>query len=187
MDGTLTIGNLDFPAIKQSLGLPVDRGILEVLEEMPREEAERIHRAVDEIEGEKAAEARVAPGAHDLLHHLAEGGCHLGIVTRNRKAHALVTLAATGLLPFFEERCILGREEASPKPSPEGLELLLAMWQADPRSGVMVGDYLFDLQAGRAAGIATIYVDPSRTFSFGNHADLKVGQLHEVITLMAQS
>jgi phosphoglycolate phosphatase-like HAD superfamily hydrolase len=41
----------------------------------------------------------------------------------------------------------------------------------------MVGDYQFDLLAGRAAGTATVYVDPSGEFPFARHADVSVRSL----------
>jgi phosphoglycolate phosphatase-like HAD superfamily hydrolase len=44
----------------------------------------------------------------------------------------------------------------------------------------MVGDYLFDLQAGRAAGTATIYLDPTGRFPYAEHADLRARSLKEL-------
>ena len=44
----------------------------------------------------------------------------------------------------------------------------------------MVGDYLFDLQAGRRAGTATIYLDTTGQFTFRDEADLCVKSLHEI-------
>jgi len=44
----------------------------------------------------------------------------------------------------------------------------------------MVGDYLFDLQVGRAAGTATIHVDGSGAFRWPELADLAVVDLGEL-------
>jgi phosphoglycolate phosphatase-like HAD superfamily hydrolase len=44
----------------------------------------------------------------------------------------------------------------------------------------MVGDYSFDLQTGRAAGAATIHVDPTGAFRWPELTDLAVATLAEL-------
>jgi phosphoglycolate phosphatase-like HAD superfamily hydrolase len=76
---------------------------------------------------------------------------------------------------------IVGRDEAEPKPSPDGIQYLLGHWGAQPHEAVMVGDFLFDLQAGRAAGVTTVHVDTSGEFAWREHADTMVRDLHELL------
>jgi len=80
---------------------------------------------------------------------------------------------------------VLGREAAAPKPDPAGIRRLLAHWRAGPHQAVMVGDYRYDLLAGRAAGIATVYVDLTRGFQFREHADVAVHSLAALTELLA--
>lgn len=181
LDGTLTRSILDFPKIKRQLGLPPDRGILEVLAEMERERALRISSELDAIEFEMAGRAKAADGAELLLETLAGRNCRVGVLTRNKKNHALRTLRLTGLRRFFLPDHILGREEAAVKPSPEGVHKLLRLWRAPADRTVMAGDYLFDLQAGRAAGAATVFVDPKRSGRFSDWADITVSRLDELL------
>ena len=47
----------------------------------------------------------------------------------------------------------------------------------------MVGDYIFDLEAGNKAGLQTIYVDPTGEFVFRDHASHCVKQLDEVLKI----
>jgi phosphoglycolate phosphatase-like HAD superfamily hydrolase len=47
----------------------------------------------------------------------------------------------------------------------------------------MVGDYLFDLVAGRQAGVATVYVDVVGDGQWINQADFRVNNLSELLTL----
>jgi phosphoglycolate phosphatase-like HAD superfamily hydrolase len=54
---------------------------------------------------------------------------------------------------------IIGRDEALPKPDPDGLLRLAHGWDVDPGDLVMVGDYRFDLDCGRAAGARTVLVN----------------------------
>ena len=44
----------------------------------------------------------------------------------------------------------------------------------------MVGDYVFDLEAGRQAGSATVYLDPTGAFPWQDHADLQITDLAEL-------
>lgn len=187
LDGTLTKPIFDFPKIKKRLGLPTDRGILEVMQEMEPEQAEAVAIELEDIEYEMAGKAEAAPGALDLLQHLSESHKTLGILTRNKKSHALHTLAVTGMAAHFEEAYIVGRDEAAHKPSPEGINLLLKAWQVTPHEAVMVGDFLFDLQAAAAAGARRIYVDPTGAFPYKADADISVTSLaHLLSTRTAQ-
>jgi len=54
---------------------------------------------------------------------------------------------------------VLGRDDAPPKPDPGGLLKLAAAWDVSPSAMVMVGDYRFDLDCGRAAGTRTVLVN----------------------------
>jgi phosphoglycolate phosphatase-like HAD superfamily hydrolase len=44
----------------------------------------------------------------------------------------------------------------------------------------MVGDYQYDLQAGRSAGALTVHVDTTRRFRWPELADVSVGTLEEL-------
>ena len=120
------------------------------------------------------------PGAAELLQGLAARGVDLGIVTRNNLTCANITLAACGFDHHFDDEHILHRDTCAPKPAPDGVNHLLSLWQADPGNAVMVGDYPFDLQAGRGAGTATIYIDTSGSFPWRDDADVCVSSLHEL-------
>ena len=80
---------------------------------------------------------------------------------------------------------MVGREAAAPKPDPDGIRKLLGEWRAAPVEAVMVGDYRYDLLAGRAAGTATVYVDTSGAFPFAEIADVQVRSLVELIDELA--
>ncbi len=183
LDGTLTEAVHDFPAIARTLGLPSDSPILESLSSLPETEAAPIHRRLDEIELAIARRATAAPGAGSLLGLLRRRGARLGIVTRNTRVAARATLEVSRLAGHFGEDDIISRHDAPPKPDPEGIERLLRRWGAEAEDAVMVGDYLFDLQAGREAGVTTVYVDPSGGFPWRDHADTHVTSLVELARL----
>jgi phosphoglycolate phosphatase-like HAD superfamily hydrolase len=91
-----------------------------------------------------------------------------------------MTLQRIGLAGYFSEGDVLGRDEALAKPDPDGIFKLAGRWGEKARSLVMVGDYGFDLQTGRAAGAATIHVDPTGAFRWPELTDIAVASLAEL-------
>lgn len=180
LDGTLTVAAHDFDAIRDALGLPAGRPILEALAALPPSEAAPLWNRLDALERELAARAVPAPGAADLLRALEKRGARLGILTRNSASNTRATLEATGLHGFFQPPDVVAREHAPPKPRPDGIHRLLARWNAPPQQALIVGDYRFDLEAGRAAGIATVYFDCDASREFAAHADLHVTRLDQI-------
>ncbi|MFJ4397531.1 HAD family hydrolase [Pseudomonas sp. NPDC089396] len=159
MDGTLTVAVHDFAAIREALEIPAEHDILTHLAALPAAEAAAKHAWLLEHERDLAIASTAASGAVELVRALAERGCRLGILTRNARELAHVTLEAIGLADCFAVEHVLGRDEAEPKPSPDGLLKIASAWGVAPSELVMVGDYRFDLDCGRAAGARTVLVN----------------------------
>jgi len=181
LDGTLTLAIHDFDAIRAELGLPQGQLILEALAGRPAHERARLESQLDAIELRLAQRAAPQPGAEALLDALAARGARLGILTRNSQRNAFETLRAAGLQRYFADDCVVGREQAPPKPSPAGAHRLLEGWKAAAGSAVLVGDYAFDLVCGRAAGATTVYLDPSGRFDFADLADHCIRRLDDLL------
>lgn len=160
LDGTLTLAQHDFPAIRRELGVPADADILTYMAALPESERLAMKAELDAIELRLAGEVQAAPGAVELIRGLHGQGRRLGILTRNLQSVAQSTLQHLDILDCFAPQDVLGREEAAPKPHPEGIHLLLQRWQLTPMQAVMVGDFRFDLEAGRAAGSRTCLIHP---------------------------
>jgi len=181
LDGTLTIAVHDFQAIRGQLGLGGKLPILETIRGLPEWMQPPLHRKLDEIELDLARATQVRPGAKELLSELYERGANLGVLTRNTTANAWVTLEAAGLQQFFRPEHVLGRDACPPKPDPTGVVELLSRWCADANDTVLVGDYIFDLEAARRAKLAAaIYLDVAGNAEFSIHADLCVNTLGEL-------
>mgnify|MGYP003440497346 FL=1 len=159
MDGTLTVAVHDFEAIKRALEIPQSDDILHHLAALPAAEAASKHAWLLAHERELAEAAQPAPGAVALVRELQARDYHLGILTRNAHALALLTLQAIGLDDCFASADVIGRDEAPPKPDPGGLLHLAGQWQVPTQALVMVGDYLFDLECARAAGAHGVLVN----------------------------
>jgi len=159
LDGTLTVPVHDFALIRRALDIPTDADILGHLAALPADEARQKHDWLMRHERTLAEAATPAVGAVALVRALHGRGCRLGILTRNARVLATVALAAIGLGDVFDHADIIGRDEAAPKPAPDGLRYFAARWNVSPAQMVMVGDYRFDIECGHAAGTHTLRVN----------------------------
>jgi len=180
LDGTLTMPIHDFDFICRELDIPHVADILSYLDNLPVAEASIRRSRLHEIEMDLARKATPSAGAVETLRQLHEAGAQLGILTRNERDIALLTLDTIEAGHYFASENILGRSEVSPKPNPAGIHHLLSLWGADPAEAVMVGDYLFDLQAGRAAGTTTVHVGRADGKSWPEFTDIAVANLNDL-------
>ncbi|MFT5657201.1 MAG: HAD superfamily hydrolase (TIGR01509 family) [Gammaproteobacteria bacterium] len=180
MDGTLTTSAHDFEFIRQELGIASNAPILEALHEMPEQQAEPLWLRLNELECHFAGKSTLMPGVHDLLDKLDARGVQLGILTRNTMPVVETTLEACGIAHFFPQPHRLDRDSCTPKPSPDGINYLLNYWQAKANDAVMIGDYLYDLQAGRRASVTTIHLDPAGEFAWPEESDICIRAFSEI-------
>ncbi|MCA9568496.1 MAG: HAD family hydrolase [Myxococcales bacterium] len=180
LDGTLTVPQHDFAGLKRQLGLDPALDVLAGIAARPAAERDALHARVAAWEREHVADARPADGAVALVERLAAAGEPLGVLTRNTRASALHTLETIGLAGFFDGEDVVGRGCAAAKPAPDGLILLLDRWGVPASEATMVGDWIHDLEAGRAAGTRTIWVDHAGDGRFSGSADRTVRSLREV-------
>lgn len=180
MDGTLTISAHDFEFIRGKLGLGQNVPILEALNAMPVEQAAPLWESLNEMEEFFAEKSSLMHGAASLLQKLHSRGAQLAILTRNTMPVVEKTLQACGIKHFFPAEQILDRDSCTPKPSPDGILRLLDHWQTSVDDTVMVGDYLFDLQAGKTAGVTTIHLDQQGEFAWPEIADICIRNFSEI-------
>ncbi len=96
---------------------------------------------------------RPYPGVVDALDALAAKGVALGIVTNKIERFARTVLGELGLIDRFA--CILGGDTMSEsKPSPMPIHEMVR--QCGGGRAAFVGDSIFDIQAGQAAGLPTV-------------------------------
>lgn len=108
------------------------------------------HRRHDEL-------IRSYDGMADVLRGLRDGGRRLGIVTSKSHDTTQMAFRATGLLDEFDV-VITASDTSEHKPSPIPLRLCLERLGASADGSIYVGDSPVDIQAGRAAGMATAAV-----------------------------
>lgn len=94
-------------------------------------------------------------GVPALLDALDERDIPWGIVTNKQQRYTLPLLGQLGLA--HRAACIVsGDSTPRPKPHPDPLLLACATLDREPAGCLYVGDDLRDVQAGRAAGMATV-------------------------------
>ncbi|MFT7459593.1 MAG: HAD superfamily hydrolase (TIGR01509 family) [Planctomycetota bacterium] len=184
LDGTLTVSAHDFDFIRSELGLKEKAPILEALNAMPAEQSAPLWQRLNELECHFAGKATIMDGSRDILEKLAARGARLGILTRNVMPVVIETLKACDIAHLFPADCIVDRDLCTPKPSPDGIHHLRKLWQADPEDTVMVGDYLYDLQSGKSAGVTTIHLDSRRDTTWPEYTDVYIRNFAELTALV---
>ncbi|MEC7947247.1 MAG: HAD-IA family hydrolase [Myxococcota bacterium] len=180
MDGTLTVPMHDFAWLRAELGVPAGVDILVDVDARPPAAAAAARRVIHDWELDIADRARPQPDALRLLEALAAADARIGVLTRNTQEGAQRTLRAAGLEHFFAPEAVLGRDDAPPKPDPAGILHLLSLWGAVAPDAVMVGDWIYDTEAGRNAGTATVLVDRTGDVPASDSIDLLVKSLDAV-------
>jgi HAD superfamily hydrolase (TIGR01549 family) len=168
LDGTLVVGELDFEAMRREIGLPSRTPLLEAVEQLPPAARTSALEVLHRHEHAAACRARLNPGVPAFLDWLARCGVRRAVLSRNMREAVEMTLRRCGLV--FD--LVLGREDAPYKPNPQGLRQICACWNLSPAEVLMVGDYLYDIQAGRSAGTHTALVTHGIDWPFANQADL---------------
>jgi hydrogenase maturation factor/phosphoglycolate phosphatase-like HAD superfamily hydrolase len=162
-DGTLTRpGALDFRRIKQALSCPVDTPVLEYLQTIDdRARRRSAWQQLDQFELEGARNSRPNPGAQQLVPWIKSRGVSVAIITRNSLASVLRALENfDGVGPETFDLIITRDSDVAPKPSGDGIVWAARQLGIECNEILVVGDYLFDSQAGLAAGALTALLDP---------------------------
>lgn len=153
MDGTLVNSQLDFNALRAETGCPEGLGLLEFMAGLscPQQRADTAA-IIDRHEQEGATASTWIAGAQQYLESLLAAGVPVGIVTRNSRS-AVTRVQQKLALPDIP---VITREDAPPKPDPAGLLQLAWLWQLPPHQLAYVGDFRFDLEAARNAGMMAV-------------------------------
>lgn len=97
---------------------------------------------------------RPYPGMRDALRTLDEQGYRLAVVTSKIRPNTQRELASVELDDFFQV-VITADDVESPKPHPAPVLMAVSQLGLTPDEALLIGDSVFDLRAGRAAGVDT--------------------------------
>lgn len=161
MDGTLTEPMLDFPRIKAEMGIG-DRPILEALAALTGVERDRAEAVLLRHEEQAAENSTLNPGCRELLAWLHEHRIRTALITRNSRLSMETVLRRHQL----SLDVLVTREDPPFKPNPHPLKLACQKLNVDFGDAWMVGDGWYDVQAGEAAGIKTIWLSHGKARPF---------------------
>jgi phosphoglycolate phosphatase-like HAD superfamily hydrolase len=145
--------------MRREIGLPPGTPVLEGVLALPPDKARPAWEIIERHERTGAETATVIPGVSELLAELHRRRIHCAVVTRNGRTFARETLRRLGL-PL---ELVMTRDDAPPKPDPAALLHVLKAWQLPGPAAAMIGDFRFDLEAGRAARMRTVLYSADAT------------------------
>ena len=158
-DGTLTQpGALDFPAIKEALGCPADETILEWVGIQPASRRTELMKILEAQEKVAAESSRPNKGSEECLSALKQSGILLGILTRNSLKSVENALQRFKDVSIDDFAAVITRDCSLPKPHPDGVRQAANKMGIKPSELLMVGDFRFDVIAGKQAGARTVFL-----------------------------
>lgn len=150
MDGTIWDAPIDWPRLRQEIGLPLDsRPVLHHLKDMPTQEQDRGREILERHEALGVANGELIPGTHELLSFLKTRQIKCALVSNNSRKSVDAVLTGHGL--SFD--AVMTRDDGVFKPNPEPFLEALQQLRARPDEAVVVGDTHLDLLAAHRAGI----------------------------------
>ena len=189
-DGTLTRpGALDFPTVKREVGCPPDQFILEwILGLPPGEKREAATRTLERFELAAADAAAPNEGAEELVRWLRGRGLRVGVLTRNGRSAVDRALSRFDALTIADFAVVVTRDDGdiAPKPAPDGVLHAAAAMHVTPAETLVVGDFLLDMRAGRAAGAVTAYLSNQGKPGAGEAAEPAAADCDFVVDRLAE-
>lgn len=184
LDGTLVDSCLDFDGMRREMCLHEDAPILEALAGLAAPDAARCFEVLTRHEMIGAHKATILPGVRETCQRLNSRGVRQAVATRNSRQVTQATLQKLDL--DFDP--VITRDDGPVKPDPWPVIHVCSVWGLRPAEVVMIGDYRFDIESGRAAGARTVLLThPASAKSHPNleRADLVLNSLGDYPSLFA--
>lgn len=183
-DGTLTVpGLIDFMAIKKAINCPDNSTILEFIGNLSSERERKKALAVLVKYEDKAAEmAEPNENAEEVVCYLKNLKLKLGILTRNSMQSVQTAMRSFQRISLKDFNVVITREHALKlKPHPEGVLEAGRLFGISPGELAVVGDYIYDIQAGQRAGALTVFLESNHTAKWPDpSADWTIKSLDEL-------
>lgn len=185
MDGTIVEPLLDFDAIRRELGVSPDEGVLEAICRRSEEQQRRDHARLVEIEVAAAKEAKLLPGAEEVVTAVRAAGLKTALLTRNTREASKIVLKNHSSLRFD---LVMSREDGSAKPEPDGIHQACETLGVAPERTCCIGDYRYDMMAANAAGATSVLLTTLRDRpdfdEWASLADCRIDRLNELYGIL---
>jgi beta-phosphoglucomutase len=174
----------------------VDEGYVEMLVGLPGVEIVRlvlgeaglriygsIRKLKNEIYLNYIDELNVYPGVYEVLNTLIDMGLKLGIASSTPSQVLDRVLDFLNLKAFFNV-VVPGDAVLKGKPNPEIYLKAFSSLGVDPKSGVVVGDTVYDIIPARIINAYSILVTHGRDVSIDVEPDFKVAEIPEILDIV---
>ena len=178
LDGTLVTSSLDFNLIRSELDCPPEVDLLTYVEGLTLEQKIKAEKIIQKHEQEDAEQSEWIPGAQQFVERCLDCEMPLAILTRNSEYSSNKKIEKNNI-PIS---LLFTRENSLPKPNPSALHEIADLFALPNQSILMVGDYKYDLQAGRNANMPTCLVNYEGEPDYLHLADYRYSsfiQLHK--------
>lgn len=102
----------------------------------------------------EASQVKLYPGIKEVLAKLKENGKKIYAVSSKHSEALRRNLELLQIATYFDD--LVGSDQVENyKPAPDGIDVLLERYGLDPKQSVMIGDAIYDIQMGHAAGVKT--------------------------------
>lgn len=179
MDGTLTAPVLDFPRIRREMGIE-GHSILEGLANMEPARRAQAQAVLHRHEEEAAANCLLNSGCLELVEWSRSQSIPMALITRNSRKSVDVVLHRHNL----EFDALITRDDGLFKPDPAPLRVACERVGVNPQKAWMVGDGRYDVEAGLAAGMRTVWISHGKSRDFPAEPWRVVTDLHELLRLV---
>jgi len=145
---------------------------------------EVLERFITYYEGHLTLATRPYPGVVAALEGLSN--CKKAVISNKKESLSKKLLQELDLLKHFE--CVFGGDSSEEKkPSPRPLLAVMDILDMRPEDAMMVGDSVYDIRAGTAAGVTTVAV----TYGFRaaetlTEADFMIDSMPELLQVEAR-
>ncbi len=179
LDGTITKTDIRFAPFRERIGCG-EGDVLEYINRADENERKKFYSIIDEYEKEIQRDCSLNEGFEELMNFLDKRKIKTGIVTRSSRRHAEIVIKKLGI-PI---KHIISREDADPKPSGKPLIMLSEMLDIPVKKMLFVGDFLWDILAGRNAGVKTVLLVNEHSEKFSHLADHRIRKLSELVEII---
>lgn len=181
LDGTITKTRVKFAPYKKRIGMKKG-DVLEYIQHLDVDKQQEMYKILDEYEKSILQDCVLNDGFMDVMGYLKKQNIDTGIVTRASTKHARQVIKKLHI-PIS---VVIGREDTPPKPSGEPLILLSKIMQKPLEKMIFVGDYLWDILAGKNAQVTTILLLSEGSRQYQHLSDYTINTLHELLEIFEQ-
>ncbi len=190
-DGTLTKPYaIDFPLIKKKLGCPDDMPILEFIDSLGnRKDKKKAYEILEKSEMEAARNTKLNDGAIKIMDFIKSVNLKRAIITRNMYASVERSFKNFKEIKISDFDFIITRDDpVRPKPHPEGIFLAADRMGIKPEELLVIGDYVFDIEAAQRAGAISVFLTNKSNAEISTEAEYDhkidaLGELKDIIRL----